>query len=375
MSQPVDILVWKVGSPHEGDTPEKVIPPDLLSEAKELGYRLEMETFPAKGFAQRFFDAVSNGTEPDVLAIDNYGIIEGITTALGNFTGIGSSQKISRSLIRVSESFDSLESGRGGWEFLVSTSRNYKKAKLLVFKQSRCDPEFTGNMNVLDQRTTGEIKAATLSASLAYFTGDSKKLDELSAGEYGDASLAIGSGRSNINDMNICSLWGNERLAFVNSLVSYEGDRSIGQKNILIVLKKPNSAWNLLLLSDYIKIIEELYRQVPELPGRKIGGHEVLALTDPPDQARLARFPRPNIEWSSGGNGVVAYLVDSQFYGGSNWSGSYLKLIPPDSTGKRNIKVVAPFGVGMQPHRWRVWAIYDTGEALISSWRTINYTN
>jgi len=281
VSQPVDVLVWKVGSPHEGDTPEKVIPIDLLIDAKELGYRLEMETFPAKGFAQRFFDAVSNGTEPDVLAIDNYGIIDGITTALGNFAGIGSSQKISRSLISVSESFTSLESGRGGWQFLVSTSRNYKKAKLLVFKKSKCDPEFTGNINVLDPRTTGEIKAAALSTSLAYFSGDRKKLDDLSGGEYGNASLAIGSGKSNINDMNICSLWGNERLAFVDSLVSYEGDQSIGQRNILIVLKKPNSVWNLVLLSDYTGIIKELYGQVPELSGRKTGGHEVVVWSEP----------------------------------------------------------------------------------------------
>ena len=34
-----------------------------------------------------------------------------------------------------------------------------------------------------------------------------------------------------------------------------------------------------------------------------------------------------------------------------------------------------PFGQGMQPHRWRVWAIGKDGQMALSEWRTVNFTN
>jgi len=54
------LLVWKVGSPHEGDTPEPVVLLDIQLAAKHLNYRVEIETFPARGFASRYFETVMN---------------------------------------------------------------------------------------------------------------------------------------------------------------------------------------------------------------------------------------------------------------------------------------------------------------------------
>ena len=123
------ILIWKVGSPHNGDTPDKTIPLELRQAAKKLGVSIQIEAFPAKGFADLYFIAVADHQEPDILAFDNYGIIEGITTKLGNFTGIGSSRQVKQSLVFVSESLKSLESGRGGWQCLIATSANHKAAR------------------------------------------------------------------------------------------------------------------------------------------------------------------------------------------------------------------------------------------------------
>jgi hypothetical protein len=39
------------------------------------------------------------------------------------------------------------------------------------------------------------------------------------------------------------------------------------------------------------------------------------------------------------------------------------------------IKLKATFGAGMQPHRWRIWAISDDGEVVRSEWRVVNYLN
>jgi len=61
-SAPV-VHVWKVGSPHVGDTPAPDIPPLLDAEARRLGFALDVRVFPAKDFATAFFRArVTNRT-------------------------------------------------------------------------------------------------------------------------------------------------------------------------------------------------------------------------------------------------------------------------------------------------------------------------
>ena len=83
------IRIWKVGSPHTGDTPPTELPPALAREAGNRGWRLSIEAFPAQGFSGRFFAAVRDGSAPDLLVFDNFGIMNGIVTDLGTFVGIG----------------------------------------------------------------------------------------------------------------------------------------------------------------------------------------------------------------------------------------------------------------------------------------------
>jgi hypothetical protein len=45
------VRIWKVGSPHRGDTPAPTIPASLKEAAEKLGVSLSIETFPAEGFA------------------------------------------------------------------------------------------------------------------------------------------------------------------------------------------------------------------------------------------------------------------------------------------------------------------------------------
>ena len=102
------IVVWKVGSPHAGDTPDTTVPPDLELNAEKIGGSIRIEALPATGFAQTFFDALEKHQEPDVLAFDNFGIIDGIKTAPGDFTGIGSRETVRKSLIQVTNSLKAL---------------------------------------------------------------------------------------------------------------------------------------------------------------------------------------------------------------------------------------------------------------------------
>ena len=42
-----------------------------------MGFQLSVAGFPAKRFATKFFEVVEKHEEPDILVIDNFGIIEG----------------------------------------------------------------------------------------------------------------------------------------------------------------------------------------------------------------------------------------------------------------------------------------------------------
>ena len=58
------IRIWKVGSPHSGDTPHAELPPALAREADSRGWRLSIEAFPAQGLAGRFFAALRDRSAP-----------------------------------------------------------------------------------------------------------------------------------------------------------------------------------------------------------------------------------------------------------------------------------------------------------------------
>jgi hypothetical protein len=132
------IRIWKVGSPHTGATPDPVIPPALAREAGSRGWRPSIQAFPALGFASRFFLAARDGSAPDLLVIDNFGIMNGITTVLGTFVGVGEDPSIRKRLIQVKGSFDELLGPARGWTFVFTSSTHYAAARQLALRPSRC---------------------------------------------------------------------------------------------------------------------------------------------------------------------------------------------------------------------------------------------
>jgi len=78
--------------------------------------------------------------------------------------------------------------------------------------------------------------------------------------------------------------------------------------------------------------------------------------------------------------GAAFCLVEWQ-YGqpkGADWEGSgfaFVRRSADDIESAPPIKMRAPFGVGHQPHRWRIWAINRRGDVARSPWRVLFYTN
>ena len=124
------IVLWRVGSPHRGDTPPELVPGYLEALAKKQGHAVTVRSFEAKNFHKVFWAAAEKNAEPDILHIDNGGILGDsrgnyiMRTDLGNFTGISAKENIRKSLINTR--------GLGGWYVLVNTSRNHAKARTLA---------------------------------------------------------------------------------------------------------------------------------------------------------------------------------------------------------------------------------------------------
>ena len=47
------IQVWRIGSPHKGDTPRAWMPSGLQLASSKLGLRMSVEVFPARGSPRR----------------------------------------------------------------------------------------------------------------------------------------------------------------------------------------------------------------------------------------------------------------------------------------------------------------------------------
>jgi hypothetical protein len=348
-----DIRVWKVGSPHTGDVPDTTAPFDLQKESKTIGMKLNIEGFPAKGFAAKFFDAVERHEEPDILVINNYGIIDGIDTPLGHFAGIGTSNQIKDSLVSVSGSLNEFKGSEGGWQFLVSTSRNYQAAKSLALRQPHCDSASQMTLEQVRKNDAEELHRYALKYVL-----DSNTFH-----------VGLGSDFSIV----ICGFWGNRNLAFLDSIVTSESEKRLGWTDVLIIMEKKAASWELANLGGNSDVIMKLNKETKLAEGTSDALQNDLKITGPPDGIKSTRDSKPSLEWEWQGDAtsIVVYLLESQFGWNSEWSGSHFAPVQP----QKNIKMIAPFGVGAQPHRWRVWAIDRNGSTIRSNWSTIVYTN
>jgi hypothetical protein len=349
-----DIRVWKVGSPHEGDTPDSTPPFDLQKEAKTLGYFLIVKGYPAKGFADKFFDAFEKNEEPDVLAINNYGIINGITTNLGDFTGIGNSKTITDKMIFTHGSLAELEDQRGGWQILFSTSKNHHGAKLLALRQPDCDPKLKLALGDINEALADDLQRNALKYVV----------------ESNSFHAQLGSDFK----VTICDFWGNNSIAFLKTVVNADQGKAVGWTDILIIMSKTETSWNLESFGGNTNIISELNKTVrlhASPSGNSLGNK--LKIVGPADGTKATRIPPPSLEWEWGGEikNVAVNLVESQAQSNNRWFGNNFTLVQPEN----KIKLLAPFGLGQQPHRWRVWIIDKNGSIVQSDWSTINFTN
>ena len=146
-----------------------------------------------------------------------------------------------------------------------------------------------------------------------------------------------------------------------------------------LVLRKVDDLWKVLLYTPGpLPDLEGILKSFDQME-LKNGQPEAIAqvsVVSPVDHARIKLFPKGELEWKPLDPLPAAYVVEHQFgqRARDSWSTSMILVVSP-SRGESLIRLEIPFGVGMQPHRWGVWAISGTGVVSTSDWRTVDFTN
>ena len=360
------IRIWKVGSPHTGDIPHTELPPALAREAASRGWRLSVEAFPAQGFAGRFFSALREGAAPDVLVFDNFGIMDGITTDLGTFIGIGQDPVTRKRLIQVTSSFDELLGPARGWTFLVTASANHAAARALALRPARCANASSA------QSLPADLAVPEVAA--AYLAGDNAAVLH-----HADPERLTGLRRNlepvTVGGIAVCGGWGNERLAFVTVNASYQADTAIGHVSLLLAFRKTSSLWRLLVATRDPVSNRQLVMALPALSRMLIRD---LPAGPVPTPATLrspqnGRFPVPangarfgDFEWQpSASEDVVAEIAEFSYHDEAR-----LFLLQRRNPGLPRRVSVGQLWSTRGEWAWRVWSITRSGEIAFSEVRT-----
>jgi hypothetical protein len=372
--EPSAINIWIVGSPHTGNLPSSRVPSEIADNARDLLVSLDVKTFAAKDFAAIFFAAFESNSGPDVLVIDNYGHIEGITTALGNFIGITSRAPVRDSLITVLESFSSF--GKG-WQFLFLTSRNHQKAKALAMIAPKCKPEFAESVSRLAPPEAGEIRASAISAGYAYLTCNKESMTSISDKD------RLGSGCIDqrrpyfTKSVNACGIFGNEKLNFVSLVASFSNERAVGQISLLAALRKPLEKWNLLTITAdpiSIKLLDGSLQRLGKLIGADGPSGQPA-----PNGAELITpdwtFPSPSsgerfgdFVWKpSGSTDVVGEVIEFEYGDATRLFVSFDASQNPNKLSAGDL-----WTTGSVWH-WRIWSIAKSGSITLSEHRSFKH--
>jgi hypothetical protein len=360
------ILVWRVGSPHNDQTPDTAVPPGLKRTAQKLGFGLKIEAYPAQGFAELFFKAVEAHQEPDVLVNDNDGIIHGISTKLGSFTGIASDRTVRDHLIHVEHSLSDLSSGRG-WQYLISSSQNFSAAKMLALTWRGCE---TGSAT---SNAPPEV-LATASELATRYIENPESLAQQEDDSFLSTELKLSSA-AHVRGTEVCGFAGNDHLAFVSEMATFEAADALGQKTLLVVLTRQDASWRLLRVSVDPVSNSGLPRNFPAIsrlfqaswsqskqpvPARIVSPEEGRS----PVPAAGQRFG--NYTWTPSSSENVAFEIVEFAYDGD--ARLFFRL-PDKQATSESISDGQLWTTGNR-WKWRVWSVSDAGRIAFSSQRS-----
>jgi hypothetical protein len=363
--QPDVIRVWRIGSPYLGDTPGTAVPSRVANALQNTSAKLHVEAMPAADLAPRLSAAIESGSAPDVLVIDNYGLIDGTTTSLGTFAGIAQNVRAKNQLVRVTGSLDGLLGPQRGWTYLLSTSPNYADARQMALRTPDC-----GNTGPLVD--TDELTATVPDIVRAYLWGNSDSL-----GSYSDAdrvtTVNSATDPAAMLEIRVCGVWGNDKLRFVSTRASYEGTTAIGHVPVLLVFRKPSTQWQLLVASrdpisngEFLRDLSPLESQL-ESDGRPFRMAAPAVLVSPLNGAfpeTRQGQPFGDFIWETApSRTVVANIVEFAYKDDAR----LFMMLGPGGT--QRISSGKLWNTRSE-WKWRVWSVNRAGDVAFSESRT-----
>ncbi len=181
-------------------------------------------------------------------------------------------------------------------------------------------------------------------------------------------------------------LFGNGRLAYVavasEAMSTTGGTECSGVMYSFLVLRKRSEGWKVLLLMPHVTLEQAagFAHQFDQLHLATAEGYapDAPELLLPFDGESQTRSPKQDVSWRQDAPRPVAYAVEWSFGQPSgslaSYSSSTISIVPAINFGDI-VRIPEPFGIGRQPHRWRIWAIGKDGQVSLSEWRTVQFTN
>src|ERR1041384_2309328 len=379
------IHVWIVGSPYTGALPPDVVSREFSQRAEGLGYKIEVESFRAAGFAARFRQALQDHHEPEILTFDNFGVISGANPAAGWVEGVDSDRQVASSLALVHESMTPLQSW--GWVMLVRSAVNYDAARALAMRETECEGQFTA----VDP-TLREAEEKALLATRAYIDCDQATLASISDESRLVQQCFLPQSDSKMESVKTCRVSGNPKLAFVSLVTSFSAEirapnaifqlrqgMDLGQQSILAVLRNQSGTWRVLAIThDPVNTVSRYSRTSPNAFLNKLDQEQLPGVM--PELARLLTpngiFPRPprgerfgDFTWApSQSTDVIGQVAEFMWAKDTNWGLTRLFFLPANQN-KLSSGSLMSGGATV----WRVWSINKAGDVAFSEQRTFTY--
>jgi hypothetical protein len=348
---------------------------------------------PQADFVGRVRSKSQDDPPPDVAFIDNYRELQPLLESKVVLSAWGTSRFPTH-----------------GWWVIFKDTPHLEQAKAFVRWLHRAPGWQPSAANdALSRQARETVHKAAIAAFHAMMSGDHARLEVLLDKDAARRRFAPIDASSRLSNVTPILTFGNARIAFVILSAVGSGDSFYGLRQILFIFRNEGDGWRILqmdpnargpislnpprgiglppcdgsspssclrvdhslppLLGDFDR---HILREGADSPPQSA------VLIDPADRAVLPRWPeRPEIAWRSDGPPDSTFIVESQYWdpeGEGNWSVSGLTFADRALSGQP-FRQRAPFGVGMQPHRWRIWTLVPSGAVAVSAWRTILFSN
>ena len=274
------VTIWRIGCPHQGDTPSSDIPDELARLIQSLGFRSTVQALPARSLVEQFTQAWERDGGaglPDIVVGNNY----------LPFRDLEASRNCAAPLVRSTGVLRML----GAFAHLVPQSPGHAAARqIATVNQGMTADSFNWS---LDESWLADLPAASppepdralldrqnRQTVTAYHAGDLHRIAHLL---HPDMLGRQGTTEANdVADLRTFYILGNARLALILAAATFENGKELGCAATFSVWVKSRDRWQLLAITDDPVTNHSIYDAFPQLAASL---HE--QLDAPPEPARL----------------------------------------------------------------------------------------